>query len=230
MAGGWRATLATAAIAAGTTVAAASGLTDLERRWLDAASPVLADARREGLLLDVVVQPQPNAGEPPLALAWVGGRCKLVATMRGPGGAPLPASEVDPALAPERIRTMVAHEVGHCLRHVRGAWGGAPAGFSAVPGARPADAAIAAARLEEGFADLYALAWIAAHEPAAYAGVHRWLAAERAEPAHDGAEHDTRDWVAAASDAAALAGPGTPYERAERLWRSVADRADRGRF
>jgi hypothetical protein len=99
-----------------------------------------------------------------------------------------------------------------------------------VPGARPADAAIAAARLEEGFADLYALAWSAAHEPAAYAGVHRWLAAERAEPAHDGAEHDTRDWVAAASDAAALAGPGTPYERAERLWRSVADRADRGRF
>jgi hypothetical protein len=211
-------------LAAGTPVLAAPGLTEVERRWLDAAGPVLAAARGDGLPIDVVVQPQPNAGEPVLALAWIGGRCKLVATMRGPGGEPLPAAEVDPSPPPLRVRAMVAHEVGHCWRHVRGDWGGSPSGFAPAAGPRAERDAIAAARLEEGFADLYALAWIAAHEPDRYRAVHGWLTGERAEPAHEGAEHDTRQWVAAADDPAVFGGSGSLYERAERVWRSVAGR------
>jgi hypothetical protein len=112
------------ALATGSPALAATGLTEVERRWLDAAAPVLAAARRDGLPLDVVVQPQPNAGEPVLALAWIGGRCKLVTTMRGADGAALPAAEVDPSPPPLHVRAMVAHEVGHCWRHVRGDWGG----------------------------------------------------------------------------------------------------------
>jgi hypothetical protein len=217
---------AVAAAAIAPPLGAQPGLTGVERHWLDAAAPVLADARASGLPLDVVVQPQPNAGEPPLALAWVGGRCKLVATMRGPGGAPLPPPDLDPAPAPLHVRAMVAHETGHCWRHVRGAWGRSPSGFAPAAAPRSPDDTIAAARLEEGFADLYALAWIAAHEPGAYAAVHAWLSAERAEPAHEGAEHDTRAWVAAAGDPAAFGVAGSPYERAERLWRAVGDASE----
>ncbi len=229
MAGGRRATVAAMVAMAGTLATgapalAAPGLTEVERRWIDAAGPVLAAARRDGLPIDVVVQPQPNAGEPVLALAWIGGRCKLVATMRGPDGAPLPAAEVDPSPPPLRVRVMVAHEVGHCWRHVRGDWGGSPSAFAPATDPRAKRDATAAARLEEGFADLYALAWIAAHEPDRYRAVHGWLAGERAEPGHDGAEHDTREWVAAAEDPAVFGGSGTLYERAERVWRSVAER------
>ncbi len=55
-----------------------NGLTEPEVRWLQAVWPVLLFARDAGLPVDVVVQPQPAPELPPLALAWVGGRCKFV--------------------------------------------------------------------------------------------------------------------------------------------------------
>ena len=206
---------------------APGALTALERRWIDAAAPVLADARRDTLPLDVVVQPQPNAGEPPLALAWIHGRCKLVLTMRGADGAPLPPPDLDATLPPDRIRAMFAHEVGHCWRHVHGAWRLAPSGFVRGPRTPPVPAADA--RLEEAFADLYALAWTASRAPAAYRDVHAWLARTRVDPHPGDAEHDTGAWVAAAADPGAFGPEGTPYARAERLWRTVSARlpADR---
>jgi hypothetical protein len=207
-------------------------LTEPERVWTDAARPVLAEARRARLPLDIVVQPQPNAGEPPLAIAFIGERCKLVLTMRGPDGGPLEDARLDAALPAVLIEAMVAHELGHCWRHARGDWHAWPAGFDAPRPSSPAAVHAAsqraarpdrveAARREEGFADLVALAWTLQRDPAAYAFVHGWLTAQRADPAHDGAEHDTRAWVRAARDPAAFGPPGPLFERARRLWAEV---------
>jgi hypothetical protein len=186
-----------------------------ERAWIEAAHPVLAQARHERLPLDVVVQPQPNAGEPPLATAFVAGRCKLVLTMRGHGGTPLPEAARDAALPAVMIEAMLAHELGHCWRHARGDWHAWPAAFGS------AGQAVEAARREEGFADLVALAWTLQQDPGAYRAVHDWLSEQRARPVHEGAEHDTRVWVAAALDPAAFGAPAPLFERARRLWMRV---------
>lgn len=63
--------------------AAAADLTATETRWLQGAWPVVSWARETRLPLDIVVQPQPTPGTPPLAMAFVDGRCKLVLSMRG---------------------------------------------------------------------------------------------------------------------------------------------------
>ena len=183
-----------------------------ERAWLQAAHPVLEQARHERLPLDVVVQPQPNVGEPPLATAFVAGRCKLVMTMRGPGGTPLPEAARDAALPAVLLEAMLAHELGHCWRHARGDWHAWPASFGSM------GQDLEAARREEGFADLVALAWTLQQNPGAYRAVHDWLTEQRARPVHEGAEHDTRIWVAAALDPAAFGAPAPLFERARRLW------------
>jgi CTP:molybdopterin cytidylyltransferase MocA len=137
-----------------------------------------------------------------------------------------------PLLDPGIIEAMVAHELGHCWRHARGDWHAWPAGFDAPRPSSPTAVHAAsqraahpdrveAARREEGFADLVALAWTLQRDPAAYAFVHGWLTAQRADPAHDGAEHDTRAWVRAACDPAAFGPPGPLFERARRLWAEV---------
>jgi hypothetical protein len=197
-------------------------LTAVERRWIDAGAPVLAEAVRLRLPLDVVVQPQPNAGEPVLAMAYADGRCRLVLTMRGPQGAPLPADEVDPAPAATVVEAMFAHELGHCWRRLReldrpGAARPAAA-FDAAAGAEAA-----AARREEGFADLVALAWTLRRDPAGYPALHAWLAARRAS-VPEGDEHDTREWLERARDPRAFGTAGTVFEQAERLWPSPGER------
>jgi hypothetical protein len=54
-----------------------ASLTALETRWLVAAGPVLAQAQRLALPIDIIVQPQAKAGDVPLAMGFAGGRCKL---------------------------------------------------------------------------------------------------------------------------------------------------------
>lgn len=192
-------------------------LTDVERRWIDAGRPVLAEAGRLRLPLDVVVQPQPNAGEPVIAMAFEGGRCRLVLTLRGPGGTPLPADEVDPTPAPAVVEAMFAHELGHCWRRLRDGDAAPAAPFASPPGAAPA-----AARREEGFADLVALAWAHRRDPAGYPALHAWLAARRA-AVPDGDEHDTRAWLERARDPRAFGAGGSIFEQAERLWSAPLD-------
>lgn len=207
------------------TAALADGLTDLERRWLATSSPVLAEARLRRLPLDVVVQPQPNAGESPVAMAFVAGRCKLVLTLRAAGDPPPPAAGVDPGLGDPMVEAMVAHELAHCWRHVRGAWHAAPAGFApprAAPGTPAALAAMVdamhATRREEGFADLVALAWTRTRHPGRYPEVHAWLRAIRGDPPPEDAHHDTRTWLALAADPAVFDGGGSVFEQAGPLW------------
>ncbi len=58
-------------------------LTEIEFKWLKAGAPVLAYAKEQQLPVDIIVQPQASAGDAPLAMGYVDGRCKLVLSMRG---------------------------------------------------------------------------------------------------------------------------------------------------
>lgn len=200
----------------------AAELTDTERRWLRGIAPVVAFARSEKLPLDIVVQPQTTPGAAPLAMAFVDGRCKLVFSMRGNPQARDTLERIDPALFDATLELMAAHELGHCRRHLGGAWYTVPAGFTAgAPQAgataRAADADSRAERREEGFADLTGLAWTRQHHPALYAALHTWLVTERSTDRVPGSPHDTLAWLQLAADGATLDGPPEPGVAA--LWR-----------
>lgn len=220
---------ALAAIAAALAAPSAlAQLTPVETRWLTAATPVLVFAQSQGLPVDVVVQPQPGPDAAPLAMGVVDGRCKLVLTMRGDAARPDAVLDgAAAALKPVLMEAMAAHELGHCWRHLQGASGSVPAGFTAEPAPVVGDdaerarwrAEMAATRREEGLADLVGLAWTLRRHPARYAEVHAWLAGVRAEPVVAGSHHDTRSWVRLAADAGALAGGDSPFEAALALWR-----------
>lgn len=188
----------------------AAELTATETRWLEGAWPVVEFARRTGLPLDVVVQPQPSPGAAPLAMAFIGGRCKLVFSMRGNHEAPATLERIAPELLDATLELMAAHELGHCRRYLDGAWYGLPSGFAPTPGApNPAGSAdvpapLSAARLEEGYGDLVGLAWAQRHHPHLYARLWAWLVAERSVDTVAGADHDTLVWVRLAAPDAEL--------------------------
>ena len=181
--------------------AVSTELTATERAWLRGAQPVLAYAKNAGLPVDVIVQPQPTAGEPPLALAFVDGRCKLVLSMRGNPEADATLRRIAPDVLAETIELMAAHELGHCRRYLAGAWHGLPRGFvERVPNGlsaeqRVAYADMAAARREEGYGDLVGLAWTAQRHPELYGRLQAWLIDERSRDFVAGSPHDTLAWV-----------------------------------
>jgi hypothetical protein len=174
----------------------AADLTSTELRWLRGIRPVLEFARAERLPVDIVVQPQPTAGQPPLALAWLDGRCKLVFSMRGNPEAEATLERIEPALLDPALELMAAHELGHCRRYLDGAWQRLPAGFS---GGRADESAertqMAATRREEAYGDLVGLAWTRRAHPQHYAALHAWLVAERAKDMLPGSHHDTLAWI-----------------------------------
>ena len=206
--------------------AVAADLTERETRWLSAGMPVLEYAQQQKLPIDVVVQPQATAGQSPLAMAFVDGRCKLVLSMRDNPQADSALEGVAPELRGAIIESMTAHEVGHCWRHVNGAWNTLPAGFSELPASRNEAGELAqlrrdmqATRREEGFADLVGLAWTLQQRPAEYAHVHAWLEQARSYQPAAGGHHDTRVWVALAKDRAAFdTRAASPFEQARVLW------------
>lgn len=203
----------------------ATPLTADETRWLQAAAPVRAYALEQGLPLDVVVQPQDAAGQAPLAMAYIDGRCKLVFSMRGNPAVQEALAGADDGFAALAIETMAAHELGHCWRYVRGDWHVWPAGFSmpaSTPGSSAAQwAEMGATRREEGYADLVALAYVQRRHAEAYGQVQRWLAAVRADQPVEGAHHDTRVWVSLAADPQVWqpGGAGSVFDAALGLWR-----------
>jgi hypothetical protein len=205
--------------------AAAHGaeLNSTEARWLRGALPVLQHAKASGLPLDIVVQPQPAPGLPPLALAFIGGRCKFVLSMRDNPAAQRALDSVEPVLLDAALELMAAHELGHCLRHLSGRWeshpdGAAPVFPAALPAERRADhAQMQATRREEGYGDLAGLAWIAHRRPAEYARLYRWLVRERSAGLLPGSHHDTLAWLRLAEQPSALAGAG-PFDRVHEVW------------
>ncbi|WOB08411.1 hypothetical protein [Piscinibacter gummiphilus] len=221
----WKSALLACALLASLPARADGGLTALERRWLQLAWPVVVYAREQGLPLDIVVQPQPAAGEAPLAMAYVNERCKLVLTMRGNPEAERTLSEIPAPLLVPVVEAMAAHELGHCWRYVRGAWHTVPAGFSATREIE--DVALQAqwqsmqqTRREEGYADLVGLAWTQRQHPQHYAAVHAWLVAFRDDGAPPGNHHDTLAWVTLVRDPLRFASSATPFEAAWPLWQA----------
>jgi hypothetical protein len=209
--------------------AAPGALSPAESRWLKGVWPVLLQARDDGLPLDVVVQPQPMPDAPPLAMAFIDGRCKLVFSMRGNPAVADSLRRIAPELLDASLELMAAHELGHCRRKVNGAWYGVPAGYierapnALAPAQRAAWADMQAVRREEGYADLVGLAWVLRRYPQHYARLYTWLLAERSNTLIAGSHHDTLAWVRRAESPTALAGE-TIFDAADALWpRGLAD-------
>jgi hypothetical protein len=205
-------------------------LSAIETRWLRGALPVLQHAKASGLPLDIVVQPQSAPELPPLALAFVDGRCKFVLSMRGNPAAQRTLDTIEPALLDGALELMAAHELGHCMRHLAGRWqsnpsGAAPVFPAALPAERRADhAQMQATRREEGYGDLAGLAWIAHKRPAQYDALYRWLLRERSADLLPGSHYDTLAWLRLVEQPSALLGGGL-FARVNELWlRAVDDR------
>lgn len=204
---------------------AAASLTELETRWLSAASPVLAYSQRMKLPIDIIVQPQARAGDVPLAMGFDEGRCKLVLSLRGNPDAEKILDKVPQAERALLIEAMVAHEIGHCWRYVQGVWHALPAGFVETGEEHAASAHLLAEskamrdmRREEGFADLVALAWIGQRHPAHYGRVYAWMEGLRSEVPVERSGHDTRIYVRLAKDAAVFANTASPFDAASATW------------
>lgn len=207
----------------------APDVTALEDRWIEAAWPVVTYARQQQLPLDIVVQPQDAYGQPPMAMAYREGRCKLVLSLRGNGAVKASLVGVPEELHPIAIETMAAHELGHCWRYVQGAWHTLPAGFVAVdpetddPELARLMSDMRETRREEGFADLVGLAWIAQRHPEHYGQIHSWLSILRDDVPITGSHHDTRVWLRRAVQPAVFdAGDeaSTVFEKALVIWRT----------
>ena len=205
--------------------AQAVALTDTEIAWLQAARPVLAYARAQALPLDIIVQPQPTAGETPVGMAYVDGRCKLVLSMRGNPEAQATLDRITPGLRGPVVEAIMAHELAHCWRHRQGHWGRLPAAVQEPLALRQVSDEHAdllrdmwRTRREEGFADLVGLAWTWRHHPQHYAAVHAWHVQLRADPPLRSGPHDTGVWVQLAADATAFSPGATVFEQVDALW------------
>lgn len=210
----------------------AADLTATETRWLQGVWPVVTFARQTGVPLDIVVQPQPAPGAAPLAMAFVGGRCKLVLSMRGNSEALATLERIEPELLGATLELMAAHELGHCRRYLDGVWYVLPSGFVANSTAqRDAESVdlhepISAARREEGYGDLVGLAWAQQYHPQLYARLWAWLVAERSNDRVAGADHDTLAWVRLAAPDLVVQSVSI-FDRAARLWRAGLAEAGR---
>lgn len=216
--------------------ASAVDLMPIERTWLDVAVPVLRFAREQALPLDIIVQPQAAPGETPMGMAFIDGRCKLVLSMRGNPEAQATLDSIAPDLKEPVIEAIVAHELGHCWRHVRGDWGRLPHPLHETIGGRHLTAEqleqvqqTARARHEEAYADLVGLAWTLQRHPGRYAEVHAWHVRQRADPSLEAGPHDTVHWVRLAADRSRFAPAGSIFERILPLWQAGLQAGSPGR-
>lgn len=205
---------------------AGAALTDMETRWLKAASPVLAYAQRTELPIDIIVQPVTRPNDVPLAMGFLNGRCKLVLTMRGNPDAESILGQAPEGQRKVMMEAMVAHEVGHCWRYAQGVWRALPNGFvesgeqvAAEPSLIQEAKAMRENRREEGFADLVALAWTKRRHPDSYAAVYNWLLSLRDAVTVPGSGHDTRAWVRLADNPAVFPDSATPFQDVNEAWR-----------
>lgn len=220
--------IAAGALAASCTLAAGAQLTETESRWLHHGWPALTYAHQQKLPLDVVVLPTAKEGDAPLAMGFHDGRCKLVLAMRGNPEAEKTLASIPAPLVSAAVEAMMAHELAHCWRRVRGHWRALPAGFvdaAVKPQAEGGEIAalrreMRDARREEAFADLVGLAWTLRRHAGQYAQVHAWFTRMREDQPVVGAHHDTRTWIRLAADPAAFPSAPTPFEQVETLWKT----------
>jgi hypothetical protein len=196
--------------------ASAADLTAREIRWLKAAAPVLAYSQTQHLPVDITVQPEARPSDVALAMGFVGGRCKLVVSLRGNAEAEQVLAGVPADQQDLLIETMAAHELGHCWRYVQHTWHALPTGFVAADDTLRGDGA---AQREEAYADLVALAWVRSRHPGQYQQIYRWIRQLRDIRPLSGGSHDTRAWLQLAADPARLGVVTQPFADVETLWR-----------
>lgn len=196
--------------------ASAADLTAREIRWLKAAAPVLAYSQTQHLPVDITVQPKARPSDVALAMGFVGGRCKLVVSLRGNAEAEQVLAGVPADQQDLLIETMAAHELGHCWRYVQHTWHALPTGFVAADDTLRGDGA---AQREEAYADLVALAWVRSRHPGQYQQIYRWIRQLRDSRPLSGGSHDTRAWLQLAADPARLGVVTQPFADVETLWR-----------
>jgi uncharacterized membrane-anchored protein len=192
----------------------AADLTAQEVRWLKAAAPVLAYSQTLQLPVDITVQPQARPNDVALAMGFANGRCKLVLSLRGNADAEQVLAGVPRDQHDLLIETMAAHELGHCWRYAQHAWHTLPTGFMST-GAN----GDSAARREEGYADLVALAWVQLRHPDQYQQVYHWMSGLRDSRPLSGGNHDTRAWLRLASDPQRLGVQAQPFADVAPVWR-----------
>jgi hypothetical protein len=212
--------------ALGAVTANAADRSATEMRWLQSSLPVLAYAREQRLPLDIEFDPNAKAGDPPLSMGFAGQRCKLVFAIQGNPDADATLAQIEPDLVNPVVEAMVAHELGHCWRFVRGAWRTLPVGFvdaaDAVGGSEQdlarARRDMRETRREEGYADLVGLAWTLAHYPGRYEQVHAWFCRVRDDQPVPGAHHDTRVWLHLVKNPQVFPPHPNPFEQVRALW------------
>jgi hypothetical protein len=212
--------------ALGAVTSQAADLSTTEMRWLQASLPTLAFAKEQRLPLDVDFDPRAKPGDPPLSMGFAGQRCKLVFAIQGNPDADATLAQIEPDLLNPVVEAMVAHELGHCWRFVRGAWRTLPAGFvdtgdAVTDSERDLEQLrrdMRETRREEGFADLVGLAWTLAHHPGHYAQVHAWFCHVRDHQPVPGAHHDTRAWLRLVKDPQVFPAHPNPFEQVHALW------------
>ena len=160
-------------------------------------------------------------------MAFIDGRFVLVLSMRGNPEAQALLERIEPSLFKPIVESIVAHEVGHCWRHLQRTWGTLPSGLMEIDGFSQVSSTDAAllkdmwrTRREEGFADLVGLAWTRQRNPSRYDEVHAWQVRLRAEQAVDTGPHDTRVWIGVVKDKAAFKPVGSIFEQVEALWQA----------
>jgi hypothetical protein len=97
----------------------AAAFSATELTWLRAAKPVLAWARDQRLPLRVLVQPQDTPGQTPVGMAFVEGQRLLVLSMRGNPAVQATLDRLPAALQGPIVQAILAHALGHCLRHLQ---------------------------------------------------------------------------------------------------------------
>jgi len=194
--------------------ASAADLTTQEVRWLKAAAPVLAYSQTLQLPVDITVQPHARPNDVALAMGFANGRCKLVLSLRGNPAAEQVLAGVPVEQQDLLIETMAAHELGHCWRYAQHAWHTLPTGFMSTGAG-----ADSAARREEAYADLVALAWVQQRHPGQYQQVYQWMSGLRDSQPLSGGNHDTRTWLRLASDPQRLGVQAQPFADVAPLWR-----------
>jgi hypothetical protein len=201
-------------------------LTEAEARWLSAAAPVVMYAREQLLPLDIIVQPQELSNYAPISMAFLNGRCKLVLSLRGNPASDETLEHISATEFTAVAQAVTAHEVAHCWRFTQGAASGDRAAFldhqslhtDKQHGLTKNLEHVRKSRSEEGFADLFGLAWTQMKHPAHYAQVHAWFTRQRANRHSVGSEHDTSTWIKLAQNPAVFNQGSAPFEQVLGPW------------
>lgn len=207
-----------------------SSLTAQETYWLQSALPVLTYAKEMGLPISITVQPQAAPEATPVALGMANGVCKLIFSMRGNELVETLLEGVPTDEQGFMIEAILAHEIGHCWRHVHSKWESVPEGYK-----EPAEkkgiskdllVKIKAARIqqrEEGYADLVALFWIKKNHPSAFAHVYEWLLNKREKTAAQSIynTNNTTEFLKAVQSMMTIEANETPFYRAQVVWEKI---------